>query len=164
VQDAANEVTELEVRPPVGGRLGQLFIAAVGGWLALVVTLSLAGKGTIWAVLAGASLVVWVVYFYRLTSMVVVIRGDTLTVRNLLRTRHLQRSVVSDVSYGESSIAKSPNQTVIVTTSGGLHVPLEACARSLQSRRKKRRVEEFHRRVTDWSSELPEDLELVAAE
>ncbi|HEV8063719.1 MAG TPA: PH domain-containing protein, partial [Acidimicrobiales bacterium] len=115
----------------------------------------------------------WVVYFYRLTSMVVVIRGDTLTVRNLLRTRHLPRSVVSEVSLGESSIAKSPNQTVIVTTSEGVHVPLDACARSLQSRRKRRRVEEFHRRVSDWCSPAAgqeiepgqsDELELVSAE
>jgi hypothetical protein len=137
--------------------VAQLAVAAVGGWLALAVTITLIGRGSIWAVLAGVSLAVWVWYFYRLVSMAVFIRGDTLTVRNLLRTRHIARASIAEVTLGDSTVAKAPNQTVIVETSSGQRFRLEACARSLQSPRKRRRVEEFQRRVAAWSApELPE--------
>jgi hypothetical protein len=150
VQREPREEPELEVRPPVGGRITQIGIAGFGAWLALVVTTTLAARTTLWALLAGAALVVWLIYFYRPVSMVVVIRGDTLTVRNLLRTRHVSRTTVAEVTLGESTVAKAPNQTVVIKTRNGQQVRLEACARSVQSRRKRRRVEDFHRRVTDW--------------
>ncbi len=148
------------MRPPLTGRLTHIAIGALGAWMALVVTITLAGRGTIWALLAGLALVVWVLYFYRLISMVVLIRGDTLTVKNLLRTKHLTRSAIAEVTLGQSSVAKSPNQTVIVKTCSGQDVALDACARSMQSRRKRRRVEEFQRRVANWS--LPDPRAAVA--
>jgi hypothetical protein len=147
---------DLEVRPPLGGRLAQMGLAAIGSWMALLVTVTLAARGNFWALLAGTALVVWVVYFYRLLSVAVTIRGDILTVRNLLRTRHVIRSSVREVTLGQSSLAKLPNQTVVIRTRSGQQLPLDACARSTQSPRKSRRVEEFHRRVQAWSTiELP---------
>src|SRR5581483_4039500 len=120
-----------------------------------VVTISLAGRGTYWAFLAGAALVVWLGYFYRLANLVVVVRGDVLTVRSLTSTRHVHCSEVAAVRLGESSVAKSPNRAVIIETAQGREICPDACARQIQTRRERRRVEDFHKRLCQWAR-LPE--------
>jgi hypothetical protein len=144
------ERPDIEIRTPLGGRLAQGAILAGGGTVAVLVTIALAGRGTLWAILAALALGVWVVY-YRLLNLSVVVRGDVLEARNLFSTHRIARDAVGHVTLGESSVAKSPNQTVVLALADGQRVTLDACARTLQSRRKRRRVEEFQRRLSDWS-------------
>jgi hypothetical protein len=141
---------EIEIRTPLAGRLLQGGILFAGATVAILVTIALAGRGTFWAILAGTALVVWIAYFCRLLSLAVVVRGDHLKARNLFSTRHIERSVIGAVTLGESSVAKSPNQTVVLALAGGEHLALDACARTLQSPRKRQRVEEFQRRIERW--------------
>src|SRR5579883_267110 len=82
----SQEGLELEVRPPFGGRMAQLATACIGTWVAVAVISWLVARGSLWAALAGAALAVWLVYFYRLLSVAVLIRGEVLTIRNLTRT------------------------------------------------------------------------------
>ena len=126
-------------------------MSATGTWVALVVTISLVGRGTPWALPAGLALTIWLAYFYRLINMAVIVRGDCLEARNLRSTRRIERATVAEVALGESSVTKAPNQTVIIRTMNGQQIPLDACARSMQSRWKRRRVEEFHRRLALWA-------------
>lgn len=141
---------DIEIRPPLSWRLGQVALGGVGAWVALTVTLTLAERATIWAALAGVALVVWVTYFYRMINMAVLVHGDVLTARNLLRTRHVCRNAVAAIVLAESSIAKSPNQTVVIRTDTGGEIALDACARTVQTRRKARRVEDFQHRLVAW--------------
>jgi membrane protein implicated in regulation of membrane protease activity len=142
---------EIEIRTPLGGRLAQGAVLAIGGFVALLVTIALAGRGTLWAILAGVALGVWVAYYYRLLNLSVVVRGDVLEARNLFSTHRIVRGTVGRVTLGESTVAKTPNQTVVLALDNGRCVTLDACARTLQSRRKRRRVEDFQRRLTQWS-------------
>jgi hypothetical protein len=142
---------EIEIKTALGGRIAQALLLGIGGFIAVLITIALMGRGTPWAALAAASLVVWIAYHYRLLSMAVVVRGDELEARNLFSTHRIHRASVGDVSLGESSVAKSPNQTVVIRLSNGRRIPLDACARTQQSRRKRRRVEDFQRRLAHWS-------------
>jgi len=141
---------EIEIKAPLGGRIAQACLLAIGGFVAVLITIALAGRGTPWALLAAAALLVWSAYHYRLLSMSVV-RGDQLEARNLFSTHRIHRAAVGAVGLGESSVAKTPNQTVIISLSTGRTITLDACARSQQSRRKRRRVEDFQRRLARWS-------------
>lgn len=127
-------------------------MGALGAFVAIVVTITLIGRGTPWAALAGAALVVWCAYFYRLVQLSVVVRADALTVRNLARTRQLRPSAVRALSLEESRVAKSPNQTVVLHLVDGQAVALDACARSTQSRRPRRRVEDSYRYLSGWAA------------
>jgi acyl-CoA synthetase (AMP-forming)/AMP-acid ligase II len=133
--------------------------------MAGVVTIALIGRGTIWAVLAAGALAVWVAYFYRLLHLAVVVRGDSLQARNLFSTHRLAASAVQAVTLGESSVAKSPNQTVVLVLEDGRRIALDACARTLQSRRTLRRVEDFQQRLERWSqrSQTPEAVGSAAS-
>jgi hypothetical protein len=142
---------EIEIKAPLGGRIAQALLLAGGGFVAVLITIALAGRGTPWAALAAAALIVWIGYHYRLLSVAVVVRGDELEARNLFSTHRIHRAAVGDVSLGESTVAKSPNQTVIIRLSTGRTIPLDACARTQQTRRKRRRVEDFQRRLAEWS-------------
>jgi hypothetical protein len=144
---------DIEIRTALGGRLAQSATLAIGGFVAVLVTIALAGRGTLWAILAAVALGIWVTYFCRLLNMSVVVRGDVLKARNLFSTHQIARSAVGQVTLGESSVARSPNQTVVLALADGQHLSLDACARTSQSRRKRRRVEDFHRRLTQWSDE-----------
>jgi hypothetical protein len=143
---------DIEIRTPLGGRVAQGAVLAVGGFVAVVVTIALAGRGTFWAILAAAALGIWVAYYYRLLNLSVVVRGDVLEARNLFSTHRVDRGAVGEVTLGESSVAKSPNQTVVLALANGRCLALDACARTLQSRRKRRRVEDFQRRLAQWSA------------
>jgi hypothetical protein len=145
------QAPDIEIRAPLSGRLAYAGILALGTVMAGVVTIALIGRGTIWAVLAAGALAVWVAYFYRLTNLAVVVRGDTLRARNLFSTHRVEASTVRAVTLGESSVAKSPNQTVVLVLEDGRRIPLDACARTLQSRRTLRRVEDFQSRLEQWS-------------
>jgi hypothetical protein len=142
---------EFEIRSALGARIVQGATFSVGGFLAVVGTIALIGRESPWAGLAAGALVVWVGYFYRLMGLSVSANDDTLEVRNLFATRRITRSAVDAVTLGESTVAKSPNQTVVIHLADGKAVPLDACARTLHSPRKLRRVEEFQRRVTRWA-------------
>jgi len=142
---------EIEIKAPLGGRIAQALLLAIGGFIAVLITIALAGRGTPWAALAAVSLIVWIAYHYRLLSMAVVVRGDELEARNLFSTHRIHRASVGAVDLGESSVAKSPNQTVVIRLSTGRTISLDACARTQQSRRKRRRVEDFQRRLAEWS-------------
>ncbi len=144
---------EIEIRSALGGRLLQACVAAAGGFLAVLAVVALAGRGSPWAGLAGASLLVWVAYFYRLTGLSVVAGDGVLEVRNLYRTRRIARSAIRSVRLGESSVAKAPSRTVVLALEGGGSLPLDACARTVQSRRGARRVEDFQRRLASWCEE-----------
>lgn len=142
---------DIEIRSAPANRVAHGAMLALGGFLALLVTIALIGRGTIWAIVAAASFGVWVAYYYRLLSLSVVVRGDVLEARNLFSTRRIARESVGAVSLGESAMLKRPNQTVVLALEGGQQVVLDACARTMQSRRKRRRVEDFQRRLTQWS-------------
>jgi hypothetical protein len=89
-----------------------------------------------------------------------------LEARNLFSTRRIARAAIDSVMLGESSVAKSPNQTVVLALANGQCLALDACARTLQTGRKRRRVEEFQRRLTQWSEiEQPivTEVELAAS-
>lgn len=126
-------------------------VAAIGTFVSIVVVITLIGRGTPWAAMAALALVAWCIYFYRLLHMAVVVRGDALLARNLATTNRVQRATVADVTLGESRVAKSPNQTVVLQLQSGKEVPLDACARSTNSRRRRRRVDDFYRYLTEWS-------------
>jgi len=139
-------------------------VAGIGTFVSIVVVISLIGRGTPWAVLAAVALAAWCTYFYRLLHMAVIVRGDTLLARNLSATRRVERSSVADVTLGESHVAKSPNQTVVLRLIGGHHLSLDACARSTDSRRRRRRVDDFYRYLTEWSLGSPADVAPTAAD
>jgi hypothetical protein len=143
---------DIEIRTPLSGRVAQGAVLAIGGFIAGLVTIALAGRGTFWAILAAVALGVWVAYYYRLLNLSVVVRGDVLEARNLFSTHRVDRGAVGEVTLGESSVAKSPNQTVVLALANGRCLALDACARTLQSRRKRRRVEDFQRRLAQWSA------------
>ncbi|MHB8243736.1 MAG: PH domain-containing protein [Acidimicrobiales bacterium] len=149
--NAPRPAPELEIRAPLGGRLAQGGIFAVGGFVAIIGTIALIGRGSVWAVLAAVALAVWVAYFYRLIGLSVKADREVLEVRNLFVTRRINRGAVRSVTLGPSNVAKSPNQTVVIELVDGRSLPLDACARTLQSKRKVRRVEEFRRRLAGWS-------------
>ncbi len=159
VKKIARQSPDIEIRSPLGGRLVQSAICGIGTWVAIAVIISLAGKGTPWALLAVAALCVWIYYFYRLVTMSVVVRDEAIEIRNLHSTHRLTRDGVTDVGFGKSSIAKSPNQTVVLMTDTGGSISLDACARSVQSRWKRRRVEDFKRRLEHWASYEPPAIE-----
>jgi len=50
---------DIEIRTPLPGRLLQAALLLMGACVATLVTVALAGRGTSWAVLAGAALAVW---------------------------------------------------------------------------------------------------------
>lgn len=130
----------------------------VGGALvAMSVMVELVGRGTLWAAGAALALAVWIIYYYRLLSLAVVVRGDQLEVRNLFSTRRIERSVIAAVTLGESSVAKSPNQTVVLALVDGRRLSLDACARTLQSSRTRCKVEEFQRRLELWRRQSDDD-------
>ncbi|MGO9557530.1 MAG: hypothetical protein ACLPQS_14060 [Acidimicrobiales bacterium] len=147
----AHTEPDIEIRAAPANRLAHGAMLAIGGFVALLVTIALIGRGTVWAIVAGASLAVWVAYYYRLLSLSVVVRGDVLEARNLFATRRINREAVGAVTLGESSMVKKPNQTVVLALDGGQQVVLDACARTMQSRRKRRRVEDYQRRLAQWS-------------
>ncbi|MGP0006259.1 MAG: hypothetical protein ACLPTB_15430 [Acidimicrobiales bacterium] len=147
---------DIEIRTPAAARLVHAGVLLAGAAVATIVTVVLASRGTPWAVVSGIALAVWVSYYYRLFNMAVVVRGDHLTARNLFSTRRIERSRVGAVTLGESAVAKSPNQTVVLALVGGQRVALDACARTLQSPRTRRRVEEFQRRLEHWSRHGPD--------
>lgn len=151
---------DVEIRSPLTGRLLHISILLVGTFVGAVVTIALAGRGTLWALLAGVALAVWIGYYYRLLNLAVIAHGSHLEVRNLFATHRIERSLVVDISLDESSVARSPNCTVVLTLAGGRRVALDACARTLQSGRKVRKVEEFHRRLEVWA-EGPVELATV---
>lgn len=142
---------EFEIRSALGSRIAQFLLFSVGAFLAVVGTIALVGHGSLWAILAAAATVVWCTYFYRLIGLAVVAHEEVLEVRNLFITRRLDRASVRAVSLGKSTVAKSPNQTVVLELDSGRSIALDACARTLQSKRKFRRVEEFERRLKRWS-------------
>jgi len=144
---------EIAIHAPLAGRLVQAGILLAGAAVATGVTVTLASRGTLWAVLSGVALAVWIAYYSRLLMLAVVVRGDHLTARNLFSTRRIERCRVGAVTLGESSVAKSPNQTVVLALVGGQRLALDACARTLQSPRSLRRVEEFQRRIEHWCSQ-----------
>jgi hypothetical protein len=159
------QAPDIEIRAPLSGRLAYAGILALGTVMATAVTIALIGRGTIWAVLAAGALAVWVAYFYRLLHLAVVVRGDSLQARNLFSTHRLAASAVQAVTLGESSVAKSPNQTVVLVLEDGRRIALDACARTLQSRRTLRRVEDFQQRLERWSqrSQTPEAVGSAAS-
>ncbi|MGO8877562.1 MAG: PH domain-containing protein [Acidimicrobiales bacterium] len=141
---------DIEIRTPRSGRLVHGGILVAGGLVATAVTIALAGRGTYWAAGAAVALVMWIAYYYRLLSLAVLVRGDHLEVRNLFATHHLERSRIEAVALGESSVAKSPNQTVVLDLVSGERLALDACARTLQSNRAARNVEELQQRLEVW--------------
>jgi hypothetical protein len=142
---------DIEIRTALAGRLAQSAMLAIGGFVAVVVTITLAGRGTFWAIGAAVALGLWVAYFWRLLNVSVVVRGDVLRARNLFSTHRIAREAVGHVALGESSVVKSPNRTVVLALVGGRCVALDACARSSRSRSQRRRVEDFRRRLAQWS-------------
>jgi hypothetical protein len=142
---------EFEIRSGLGARAVQGGVFAAGSFLAVIGTIALIGRGSPWAALAGTATVVWITYFYRLIGLAVIASTETLEVRNLYRTRRVSRQEVRAVSMAESTVAKSPSQTVVVHLANGHSLPLDACARRVQSRRRLRRVEEYQRRIRNWA-------------
>lgn len=126
---------ELTIRAARQSRIGNASLLVAGGGAAAVVTVILGLRGSFWAVGAAAALGVWVAYYYRLATLAVVARGDVLEVRNLFVTHRLDRSAIANVGLGQSSVAKEPNQTVVLNLAGGEQVSLDACARSLTAPR-----------------------------
>ncbi|HET9090823.1 MAG TPA: PH domain-containing protein [Acidimicrobiales bacterium] len=152
-QRAGHRAREIEIRSALSGRLLQACVAGAGGFLAVLALIALAGRGSPWAGLAAASLLVWAAYFYRLIGLCVVAGDGVLEVRNLYRTRRVARSAIRSVHLGESSVAKAPSRTVVLELKSGGSLPLDACARTVQSRRGARRVEDFRRRLAGWCDE-----------
>ncbi len=151
ITEAKPEGPEIEIRMPMGARLLQLCVCLVGTFIAAVVTVALAGRGTPWAALAGLALAVWIGYFYRLLHVAVIVRGEEIEVRNLFSTHRVERSQIDGVGLGESAVARSPNRTVVLFLLDGRRLAIDACARQLQSGRKLRKVEDFRARLAVWS-------------
>ncbi|MHB1508451.1 MAG: PH domain-containing protein [Acidimicrobiales bacterium] len=155
--EAKPEGPELEIRMPMGARLLQLCVFLVGTFVAAVVTIALAGRGTPWAALAGLALAVWIGYFYRLLHIAVIVRGENIEVRNLFSTHRVERSQIDDVGLGESAVTRAPNRTVVLCLLDGRRLSIDACARQLQSGRRLRKVEDFRARLAVWSGHRQSD-------
>ncbi len=149
LQDARTD--DFAIRAPRQSRLGNAALLVGGSAVAVAVTVILALRGSIWAVGAALALGVWVAYYYRLTTLSVVARGDVLEVRNLFATRRLDRSAIVNVRLGESSVAKGPSQTITLDLAGGEHLPLDACAITLTAPAASGRLPELRRRLVVWS-------------
>ncbi len=154
---------EFEIRSALGARVVQSGVCAAGGFLAVVGTIALVGRGSPWAALAGAATAIWAAYFYRLIGLTVTAKGSVLEVRNLFTRRMVSRDDVRSVSMGESTVVKSPSQTVVLHLSDGKSLALDACARTVRSRRRLRRVEEFQRRIRGWTESGEDDTVTVEA-
>lgn len=142
---------EIEIRSALVSRIVQTFVFAAGGFVAVVGTIALAGRGSPWAALAAAAAAVWSLYFWRLIGLSVTSRGEVLEVRNLYATRRVPRSAVRSVALGPSNVAKAPSRTVVLELADGSLLPLDACARTVQPPRRARRVAELQRRLAEWA-------------
>jgi hypothetical protein len=143
---------EIEIRSALVSRVVQTSVFAVGGFVAAVGTIALAGRGSPWAALAAAAAAVWSLYFWRLIGLSVTSRGEVLEVRNLYATRRVPRSAVRSVTLGPSNVAKAPSRTVVIELADGSLLPLDACARTVQPPRRARRVAELQRRLAEWAA------------
>jgi hypothetical protein len=149
--DSALDGLGIEIRSALVSRIVQASVFAAGGFVAVVGTIALAGRGSPWAALAAAAAAVWGLYFWRLIGLSVTSQGEVLEVRNLYATRRVPRSAIGSVTLGPSNIAKAPSRTVVLELVDGSSLPLDACARTVQPPRRARRVAELQRRLAEWA-------------